>query len=178
MQPRLPTRPCLLTLVCACSPGLPQGQFGPYYRQSEHLVLAATDTLTVYRVKYWTFKDGSSPALQLEYEAPFAVSDTAAVRREAFQLWPRFAPYVETKHLRAAIITATNFRLSGIWPIASTSHQKHFGLIAEKGPGDEWHLQRDATALPVSDSSGVARIIDRDGKALPFDFPLPATFHP
>src|SRR6266542_7100650 len=178
MRPRIPTGLCPLLLLWACGPALTQGQFGSYYRETKHLVVAPSNTLTVYRVRYWSFKDGSSPALQLEYEAPFAVSDTEAVRREAFRLWPAFAPYVEAKRLRAAIITATNFRISGVWPIAWTSHQNHFGLIAQKGPGDQWHLQHDTTVLPPADSSGIARIIDVDGKPLSLDFPLPATIRP
>jgi hypothetical protein len=161
-----------VVLVCSCSPALPQGQFGPYYRQSKHLVLAPRETLTVYRVKYWTFNDGSSPALQLEYEAAFPVSDTAAVRREARHLWPTFVPYVEHRGLRAAILTATNFRLSGVWPIAWTSHDYHFGLIAEKGPGEAWYLQHDAVPLPPSDSAPSPRIIDVNGQPVPFTFPL------
>jgi len=89
-----------------------------------------------------------------------------------------FAPYVEAKHLRAAIITATNFRIVGFWPIAWTSHQSHYGLIAHKDSGDQWHLQDDGTALPPVDGSGIPRIIDGNGTPLPLDLPLPATFRP
>jgi hypothetical protein len=80
--------------------------------------------------------------------------------------------------MRAAIITATNFRISGIWPIAWRSHQNSFGLIALKGPGEDWHLQGDTAALPPFDRSGIARIIDVNGKPLPVDFPLPTAVRP
>ncbi len=164
---------CRILFLMGCSPALPQGQFGPYYRQSKHLVLATAETLVVYRVKYWTFQDGSLPALQLEYEAPFLVSDTAAVRREAFRLWPAFAPYAEAKGLKAAIITATNFHVSGVWPIAWTSHQDHFGLLVFKHLSGQWRLQHDSVPLPPMDKSGQPRIIEANGKPFPLDSSLP-----
>jgi hypothetical protein len=163
----------LATLVCACGPALPQGQFGPYYRHSKHLALASGDTLTVYRVKAWTFSSGEEPALQIEYEAPFPVSDTAAIRREVRLIWPAFAPYLEVNHFTGAIITATNLRIHGIWPIAWSSTHESFGFVADKEANGGWHVESDTTRLPPADASGIPRIIDVTGQPLPFVLPLP-----
>ena len=162
-----------IMLLLACNPTLPQGQFGPYSRTVMHLVLGPAETLTVYRVKYWTSNDGSAPALQLEYEAPFPVSDTAAVRREAIHLWPMFAPYVRGMGLSAGIITATNLRIRGLWPIAWSSQTHHFGFVVEEGSIGHWHFQHDTAQLPPPDTSGIERIIDAHGKPLPHHLPVP-----
>ena len=157
----------------ACTPSLPHGEFGPYYRRSKHLLLPTGDTLLVYQVKYWNFSSGEPPALQLEYEAPFKVSDTNAVRREAVLLWPFFEPYVEAQHLQGAIITATNLRISGLWPVAWTSRDVHFGFIIVEEEDGRWHFAQDSVTLPPGDASGIPRIIDVTGEPLPFRIPFP-----
>ena len=162
-----------IMVLLGCNPALPQGQFGPYSRTVMHLVLSPAETLAVYRVKYWTFNDGSAPALQIEYEAPFPVSDTAAARREAIHIWPMFAPYVRGMGLSAGIITATNLRIKGFWPIAWSSQTHHFGFVVEEGSIGSWHFQRDTTQLPPPDTSGVEHIIDAHGKPLPHHLPMP-----
>src|SRR5437879_4471169 len=139
----------LATGVSACGRQLPQSQFGVYYRQTKHLILPSGDSVKVYRVKYWIFESGP-PALQLEYEPPFAVSDTAAVHREARLLWPFFAPYVEAKGLTGGIVTATNLHVYGIWPILWTSRSKSFGFVAQKGRDGRWRFENDTVPLPAA----------------------------
>ena len=162
-----------LTLLAGCNRSLPHGQFGPYDLKNAHLLLSPTESLVVYRVKYWTFRDGSAPALQLEYEPPFAVTDTAAVRREAVRLWPLFGPYVKGMGLSAGIITATNFHLSGVWPYVWTSNQKSFGVVIEEGAPNHWHFRYDTMDLPPIDTSGATAIVDPQGKPVPHHQPAP-----
>ena len=160
-------------LLVGCSPALPAGQFGPYHRQSDHLILPTGDTLTVYRVKYWTFDSGEAPAIQLEYEPPFSVADTAAVHREARALWPYFVPYVEAQGLTGAIVTATNLHVRGLWPLAWRSHYDSFGFVAARGSDARWRFQNDSVPLPPADPSGIPRIIEPDGRPLSFDVTYP-----
>jgi hypothetical protein len=155
-------------IVAACNPQVPEGQYGSYDRRPGHLILESGDTLTVYRVKYWTFASGDPPALQLEYEAPFSVSDTLAVHQEVRLLWPDFAPYVEAQNLTAAIITATNLRIAGVWPLAWHSQARSNGVGATRGPDGHWRIAKDTSPLPAADRSGSPHIIDIDGKPLPF----------
>ena len=103
--------------------------------------------MPVSRVKHWTFADGSPPALQLEYEPPIDVADSAAVRRFARAVWPVFAPYAAAAGTPAAIITATNLRRRG-GPLAWTATLHHFGVVAHRGPGGQWRLDGDTAALP------------------------------
>ena len=160
-------------LLAACSRNLPQGQFGPYSLKNAHLILSPRESLTVYRVKYWTFRNGTAPALQLEYEPPFSVTDTDAVRREAVRLWPVFGPYVKGMGLSNAIITATNFHLSGVWPYAWTSNQKSYGVVIEEGPLAHWRFRHDTAELPPMDTTGALAIVDPEGKPAPHNLPGP-----
>jgi hypothetical protein len=162
-----------LGVVAGCSRRLPQGQFGTYARRPEQLVLSATDTLAVYRIKLWIFNTGEPPALQLEYEPPFSVADTAAVHREARRLWPVFAPYAEARHLTAAIVTATNLHVLGLWPIAWTSHVKSFGLVATRSTDGRWYFDGDSAPLPSPDPSGIPRIMDANGRPEAFEATAP-----
>ena len=164
----------IVGLLAACSPALPQGQFGPYSRQSKHLILPRAETLKVYRVKYWAFTSGEPPAIQLEYEPPFSVSDSAAIRREARLLWPFFVPYLEAHNVTGGIITATNLHISGVWPIAWTSHNESFGVVADKSTDGHWRFKNDTVSLPAADPSRVPHITGIDGRPLPFTFTYPA----
>jgi hypothetical protein len=140
-----------------------------------HLLLAPTEEVTVYRVKYWSFADGTPPALQLEYEPPFSVDDTVAARREAVHLWPAFAPYLEANGLTCAIVTATNLRRSirllswlPAWLPLTTSYFHSFGLVAAKGPDGAWRFEGFTDPLPPADST-VPRIQLSTGEPLTFD---------
>src|SRR3989441_12573728 len=88
----------------------PTGQFGPYHWQNRQLRLPDGDTLTDYRGKLWQFGDGSPPALQVEYEPTFAVSDPACLRSELNPVWPASALYVQGLPLTGGVVTATNLR--------------------------------------------------------------------
>ena len=152
--------------ACMCgAPMEPFGQFGPYHEHNQQIVLQDGTAFTVYRVKHWTFKDGSPPALQLEYASPVPVADTAGVRRTAERIWPAFAQYVEARHLDNAIVTATNLELTG-HPGAWFARTHHFGLIAERDSAGRWHFQGHDETLAPPDTSGASGIVEADGKPL------------
>lgn len=175
----LVTHLLMVLLLTGCNRSFPVGQFGPYSQRNAHFALNSNETLAVYRVKYWTFSDRSEPALQLEFEPPFLVSDTAAVRREAIRLWPKFGPYVKGMGLGAAIITATNLRVSGIWPFAWTSRVTSYGLVIQEGPLGHWRFRQDTTDLPTMDTTGVLAILDSLGTPMPHRLPIPEdSIHP
>src|SRR5512147_1483620 len=106
----------------------PQGQFGAYHWTNSRLRFPDGDSLTVYRVKFWQFDDGSPPALQLEYEPPVSVADIPAIRRNLDRIWPFFQPYVEARHLSGAIVTATNLVRHGTPPLPWTATFKSYGF--------------------------------------------------
>lgn len=155
----------VLIASAGCREGSPRSQFGEYSRHNKELRLASGDTFTVYRVKYWIFNDGSAPALQLEYEAPFPVSDTARLRVLAHRIWPAFAPYVEDLDLGAAVLTATNLRRSGS-AFAWTARMQHFGLVAERDTAGIWRLRGDPRPLPPAEVGGPPRIFEPTGAPL------------
>lgn len=156
--------------AAGCDRAVPASQFGAYREPTQSLRLAGGDVLPVYRVKHWTFADGAPPALQLEYEAPFDVADSAAARRFARAVWPVFAPYVEAAGTPAAIVTATNLRRRGkgtLW----VARMYHYGLIAHRGADGGWRLDGEAAALPPA-LAGVGRpkgpgIFEPNGAPLP-----------
>jgi hypothetical protein len=151
-------------MLAACfdgTPAPPAGQFGPYAAQNKLMYLANGDTLTVYRVKYWHFNDGSPPALQLEYASPLPVSDTAGLARIAMQIWPGFLPMVTSAHLGTAILTATNLEKVG-GPGAWATRTHHFGLIAVRDSVGSWRL-KDGVELPPLGGSGKFRIVEANG---------------
>lgn len=159
--------PALTLFAAACSVQ-PQSQFGSYSTKNGTIHLADGSSLTVYRVKRWDFADGSAPALQLEYEPPVSLGDTAAVRRAAERIWPAFEPYVNGHGVKVGILTATRLKQFGGLPFGPLTTMHHFGLIAEKDSADVWHFKGHPSPLPSGDSSQSGRIIDADGTVLPF----------
>jgi hypothetical protein len=156
--------------AAGCERAVPVSQFGACREPTQSLRLAGGDELPVYRVKHWTFANGSPPALQLEYEAPFDVADSAAARRFARALWPVFAPYAEAAGTPAAIVTATNLRRRGegtLW----VARMRHYGLVAGRGADGRWRLDGEAVALPpaLADVGGPKGpgIFEPDGAPLP-----------
>jgi len=160
-------------MLTACSTSLPHGPYGPYSRRTKHISLPSGETLVVYRLKYWTFRSPEPPAIQLEYEAPFAVSDTAAVQTETRVLWPFFVPYLEAKGVTAGIITATNLHILRLGPITWMGRTRSYGLVAHKGSDGVWRLETDSLPLPAADTSRLPRILDADGTRMRFDVPYP-----
>ena len=124
--------------------------------------LASGDTLPVFRVKYWTFPDSSPAALQLEYEPPFDVTDTAAVRKLATSVWPEFAPHVERLELTMAILTATNMRrASAIQLRAAAWHS--WGFVARRDSAHAWRFDGDSEVLPPANPRAPLRIFFPNG---------------
>jgi hypothetical protein len=142
----------MATAACGGPPPV-RGQFGAYAAQNQRLRLADGDTFTVYRVKHWTFTDGSSPALQLEYASHVPMEDTLRLRQEAWRIWPSFAAYVEATGVQAAVVTATQLtvRRKGI---AWASRTSHFGVVANRGMDGRWYLNGPpGLPLPPADSA-------------------------
>ena len=153
MRPRF--RLLLLAVVSGCGPLMPLtcrgrpdvGQYGAYAGPFKLIRLPSGDTLTVYRVKYWTFTDNSAPALQLEYQTRVAIADVEAVKSEQRKLWPVFEPYVDRLALSTAILTATdrNRRESGA---AHITTMRHYGTFALRDSLGIWRFRDDSVALP------------------------------
>jgi len=152
--------------IGACQASVPIGKYGPYNDTNMHVIVGA-ETLTVYRIKGWAFADGSPPALQLEYASPVDISDHEALRQKAVQIWPAFAPYVEAMNLRSAIITATLLQKRSLGDFATTNN-KYFGLIVVRDSAGAWHFEDDSVRLPPADWQGGPRVLDVDGRPLPF----------
>lgn len=154
----------VVAVAAACGePPSVRGPFGAYAAQNQRLQLADGDTFTVYRVKHWTFADGSPPALQLEYASHVPMDDTLRLRREARRIWPSFAAYVDAVGVQAAIVTATHLtvRRKGI---AWASRTSYFGVGAHRGPDGRWYLNgppglplppADPAAPPIRAYDGV-----------------------
>jgi hypothetical protein len=155
-------------LVSACSPVVPQGQYGAYVQGHEkHLQLPDGQSLIIYRVKYWTFSSGEPPAIQFEYEALDPLVDTAALRRRAIDLWPAFGAYAESAGLRDGIITATKLKRSGI-PGLWGATMNHFGLLVYRGTDGTWRFKDTGGSLPAPEFKRGPQIIEPDGSIMPF----------
>lgn len=155
-----------LLALAACEAPPHRGQFGEYGPTRLLMRLPGGDTVTVYRVKKWTFNSGEPPALQLEYALHGSIDDTAAIRRAAREIWPSFEPYARAAGVGGAILTATELTAPR-GPVA-VSRNRSFGMIAVRGPDGVWRFQGDSVPLPAGDGSGTPRIQGADGKPLPF----------
>lgn len=155
-------------LILGCEPPAHHSQFGDYRPPFKHLRFDNGDSVTVYRVKYWTFSDGESPALQLEYEPPVALSDTAALRDFARQVWPLFEPYVDSLHLTGAILTATHLEVYRGGE-AQVSRTQSFGFTAKQDTAGVWRLTDDPRPLPAPGRLGA--IVEANGAPFANRFP-------
>ncbi len=154
-----------LLLLAACGQSVPEGQYGSYLGPFRHLVMPDGAQLQVYRIKYWTLTNGP-PVLQLEYEAPFGITDTATGHAVARKIWPLFAPYVDNAHVSAAIITATNLErhFGGLfW----TTSARHFGVVATRDQFGVWRFLGDKVALQRPKVDQPLAIIEPDGRHMP-----------
>lgn len=154
---------CLALLACS-SPD-PVGRYGQYGDHTQRLVLDSGDSLKVLRVKLWTFKDGTSPALQLEYEATGAVIDSSHAFTFAKKIWPAFAPYVQAVEVRNAIITATVLDIRHA-PLVQTSLMQHFGIVLMQNSNGYWHFRGHPDSLPPLGLSTRKRLTSRNGVPL------------
>ena len=153
--------PFLIAAMIACERPQPSGQFGAYPKRTKALAFREGDTLAVYRVKRWTFEDGSPPALQLEYEAPTSIADTTAVRALARRIWPVFAQHVVDQKVAVGILTATNLNQRGTAALWGAT-MAHFGLIAIRDSLGVWRLQDSGELLPAPDAAA-GFIVEPDG---------------
>ena len=160
----------LLAAAAACRQSPPMGQYGPYPKQPMHVVLNSGDTLSMYRLKVWQFRDGSPPAVQLEYEPPFSVADTAAVRTEAHRIWPVMAPYVEKNGFTAAVITATNLKVGGS-SAANVVSAQSYGHTLTQSAGGRWRMVGESSDMPPSEGAGPGQLLTAGGDPLPVLMP-------
>jgi hypothetical protein len=164
--------PFLTLLIAACAPfipgscgkSVPVSQFGAYAPPFKRMRLPDGDTLTVYRVKHWTFSEDRKTALQLEFQTRVPLSDTAAIVAQAKRLWPAFAHYVERAQTTGAIITATNLQVREVGgAFASTTNS--FGIIAVRDSAGRWRAV-DWGPLPEAAPPGDWGIFEADGRPL------------
>ncbi len=154
------------------------GDYGLYQPPYLHLNLDGGQQLVVYRVKGWQFTDGQSPALQIEYEAPFSVADTVSVRRLAHDVWPTFFPYVNGIRLRTGILTATNLHARSYAGLYCSANRHSFGMIAQEDLPGVWRFQGEGEALPPVPDTMTPHVVRADGTPLPISHaPLPASSH-
>ena len=146
----------------------PTGQFGAYHWHNKQLRLPDGDTLTVYRVKLWRFSSGEPSALQIEYEPPTSVADTAAMRRLLRRVWPAFAPYVEYLHLRNAIVTATNLTRHGAPPLPWTATFHSYGFVLQTDTQGQWSVKDDLRGITLPPSLGSDVFLIYEATGAPF----------
>jgi len=151
------------------------------YSNAEHLPLPSGDTLKVYRVRYITFIHGGGAAVEFEYQAsipihgasgntPLTKEEIGRLRREARAIWPSLVGYATAQGVTEAMVVPSTFHSWGL-PWNKRSMVASLPLMASKGPDGRWRFEHDSAALPALDSTVVPRIIDVDGRPLPFRFP-------
>lgn len=90
----------------------------------------------------------SDPVLRLRYETALPLSDSAALRREALELWPRFREKVERDGYNTAAFyaeappTGLCYRHQGI------CHYKGFGFLVRKNQDGRWYFADNGELLP------------------------------
>lgn len=95
-------------------------------------------------------------ALMLKYETKVPLSDLAALRKEADEVWDRFVVNVEQGGFRAAIISANTPKRGFI-----VTTNESFNFVFEKIDG-EWRTKAAKTNEPVRlDEAMVRQFIDR-----------------
>jgi hypothetical protein len=162
-----------LVIITASCQRLPAGQYGVYYREVEWLIgSSSSERIKVYRIQSLV----EDSMLELEYEAPFLVGDTAAVSREVSILWPFFVPYLDAHGAQRAVITATNLHLTSVGPLVLRLHATSRDVVLVKDTAHIWRILGRGASLPFADSSRQPHITDYDGSPLPFAFP-PAGRH-
>lgn len=91
--------PCyllLILIVCGCT-----GAKAPVTK------LPSGNSIEVLGVTAMHFSNGP-PALMLKYQTAISIQDTAALRKEAGEVWDRFRPDVEQKGFKNAILSAND----------------------------------------------------------------------
>jgi len=137
----------LLSTTLSCGAAEPIGRFGQYHRTHQYIHLPGCDSLKVFRVKYWVFKDGNPPALQLEYSSPTHVADSASSSSLAGRIWTAFEPYADATGVRSVILTETVLDTVSIPPLM-TSQTKHFGIILIRDSDERWRFKDSGKTLP------------------------------
>lgn len=156
--------------VSGCDSTHGSGKIGDYPLHPMVMRLTPPETLLVYRVTKRVFPDGSQPALQLEFEAPFDVRDTILATALAVRVWPSFLPYVEGGGFRAAIVTATNLHSIG-QPGSGAIARRSFGLVAQPDSIGVWRFAGALEALPGAEKRERPSIYLPNGTPLSISFP-------
>jgi hypothetical protein len=124
----------------------PTSEFGTYAEPPYRLVVSSDDTVDVYRMRAWPDHSGQEYILQLEYAAPFDVSDTATALAYGRRLWPIVTDVAEKHGLDTAVLTATNIRRwrnGRTWAYAI----HHFGIVAVRDAMGAWRLESSGEPL-------------------------------
>jgi hypothetical protein len=77
-------------------------------------------------------------AVELQYETELKVSDHAALRKEADEVWEVFRPDVERASEKTAIVSAVEKRPPGI-----VTRSEGYNFVLEKRADGTWHCLDD-----------------------------------
>lgn len=77
-------------------------------------------------------------AVELQYETELKVSDLAALRKEADQVWDVFRPQAENANEKAAIVSAVEKR-----PPAAVTRSEGSNFVFERRSDGSWHCLDD-----------------------------------
>ena len=77
-------------------------------------------------------------AVELQYETELKVSDLAALRQEADQVWEVFQPEVEKANEKTAIVSAVEKRPPGV-----VTKSEGYNFVFEKRADGTWHCLDD-----------------------------------
>ena len=77
-------------------------------------------------------------AVELQYETELKVSDLAALRKEADEVWEVFRPDVEKASEKSAIVSAVEKRPPGV-----VTRSEGYNFVFEKRADGAWHCLDD-----------------------------------
>src|SRR5690242_18698939 len=77
----------------------------------------------------------SGPALMLSYETDVAMSDTAALRGEADDIWHDFHETADSARVSGVVLSAHSPARGGL-----VSRSEGYNFVYERAPDGSWHL--------------------------------------
>jgi len=86
-------------------------------------------------------------AVELQYETELKVSDLAALRKEADEVWEVFRPDVEKASEKSAIVSAVEKQPPGV-----VTRSEGYNFVFEKRADGTWHCLDDKRAIPLPKS--------------------------
>ena len=130
---KLPRFVSLLILLCLCACS---------GTKLEQVKLPSGDSIGVLGVTTMHFSNGP-PALLLKYQTDKPINDTAALRKQAEEVWTQFRPQVERQGLKNAILSANDPPRGFIVTSNST-----YNFVFDQRPDGSWHCSYDDKKQP------------------------------